>query len=52
MQRRWPAGSIAEYIKLIDDPTHTINEDDTYNLSETQARAILELDCNVSHKLA
>ena len=43
MQRRWPAGSIAEYIKLIDDPTHTINEDDTYNLSETQARAILEL---------
>ena len=43
MQRRWPAGSIAEYIKLIDDPTHTINKDDTYNLSETQARAILEL---------
>ena len=43
MQRRWPAGSITEYIKLIDDPTHTINEDDTYNLSETQARAILEL---------
>ena len=43
MKRRWPAGSIAEYIKLIDDPTHTINEDDTYNLSETQARAILEL---------
>ncbi len=43
MQRRWPAGSISEYIKLIDDPTHTINKDDTYNLSETQARAILEL---------
>ena len=43
MLRRWPAGSIAEYIKLIDDPTHTINEDNTYNLSETQARAILEL---------
>ena len=43
MRRRWPAGSIAEYIKLIDDPTHTINKDDTYNLSETQARAILEL---------
>ena len=37
MQRRWPAGSIAEN-KLIDDPTHTINEDDTYNLSETRAR--------------
>ena len=43
MKRRWPAGSIAEYIKLIDDPTHTINKDETYNLSETQARAILEL---------
>ena len=43
MQRRWPAGSIVEYIKLIDDPTHKVNEDDTYNLSETQARAILEL---------
>ena len=43
MLRRWPAASIAEYIKLIDDPTHTINKDDTYNLSETQARAILEL---------
>ena len=43
MQRRWPAGSIIEYIKLIDDPTHKVNKDDTYNLSETQARAILEL---------
>ncbi|MEL7211987.1 MAG: DNA gyrase subunit A [Pseudomonadota bacterium] len=43
MTRRWPAQDIAEYIKLIDDPTHTMNEDGTYNLSETQARAILEL---------
>ena len=43
MTRRWPAQSIAEYIKLVDDPTHTINEDGTYNLSEAQARAILEL---------
>jgi len=43
MTRRWPAHDIAEYIQLIDDPTHTINEDGTYNLSETQARAILEL---------
>ncbi|THD74919.1 DNA gyrase subunit A [Thalassobius vesicularis] len=43
MTRRWPAGSIAEYIRLIDDPTHTMNDDGTYNLSETQARAILEL---------
>jgi DNA gyrase subunit A len=43
MTRRWPAASILEYIKLIDDPTHTANEDGTYNLSEAQARAILEL---------
>ena len=43
MARRWPAHDIVEYIKLIDDPTHKINEDDTYFLSETQARAILEL---------
>ncbi len=43
MTRRWPAGAIIEYIKLIDDPTHPINDDGTYNLSEAQARAILEL---------
>lgn len=43
MTRRWPAQDIAEYIQLIDDPTHKMNEDGTYNLSETQARAILEL---------
>jgi DNA gyrase subunit A len=43
MTRRWPAHDIAEYIQLIDDPSHKMNEDGTYNLSETQARAILEL---------
>lgn len=43
MTRRWPAQEIGEYIQLIDDPTHKMNEDGTYNLSETQARAILEL---------
>ena len=43
MTRAWPAHDIAEYIRLIDDPTHTINEDGTYHLSEIQARAILEL---------
>ena len=43
MERRWPAAGIADYIRLIDDPTHTMNDDGTYNLSETQARAILEL---------
>ncbi|GIT92179.1 DNA gyrase subunit A [Jannaschia pagri] len=43
MERRWPAEDILPYIALIDDPTHKANEDGTYNLSETQARAILEL---------
>ena len=43
MTRRWPAGEIIPFIKLIDDPTHTANDDGTYNLSETQARAILDL---------
>jgi DNA gyrase subunit A len=43
MTRRWPADDILEYIALIDDPTHKANEDGTYNLSQTQARAILDL---------
>ncbi|EBA09010.1 DNA gyrase subunit A [Sagittula stellata] len=43
MERRWPAQDILPYIALIDDPTHKANEDGTYNLSETQARAILDL---------
>ncbi|MEM9583168.1 MAG: DNA gyrase subunit A [Pseudomonadota bacterium] len=43
MTRAWPAQDIADYIRLIDDPTHTVNEDGTYHLSETQARAILDL---------
>ena len=46
MERRWPAREIAEYIQLIDDPNHMINEDGTYNLSEVQARAILDLRLN------
>ncbi|MEO0936689.1 MAG: DNA gyrase subunit A [Pseudomonadota bacterium] len=43
MTRRWPAQDILPYIQLIDDPTHTANADGTYNLSEAQARAILDL---------
>ncbi|WP_273788290.1 MULTISPECIES: DNA gyrase subunit A [Bartonella] len=43
MERRWPAMDVAPLIKLIDDPRHIIHEDGTYNLSEEQARAILEL---------
>ncbi|MCJ8518270.1 DNA gyrase subunit A [Pseudorhizobium tarimense] len=43
MTRRWPAHDVDALIRLIDDPRHKINEDGTYNLSEEQARAILEL---------
>ena len=43
MRRAWPAADIAPYISLIDDPSHRVREDGTYLLSETQARAILEL---------
>jgi DNA gyrase subunit A len=43
MVRRWPAADVEALILLIDDPRHRINEDGTYNLSEEQARAILDL---------
>ncbi|MFV0411067.1 MAG: DNA gyrase subunit A [Paracoccus sp. (in: a-proteobacteria)] len=43
MARRWPAHEILEYLRLIDDPRHPVNDDGTYYLSETQARAILDL---------
>ncbi len=43
MTRRWPAHDVESLIRLIDDPRHRINDDLTYNLSEEQARAILEL---------
>ncbi len=43
MTRAWPATDIAAYISLIDDPSHRVQADGTYFLSETQARAILEL---------
>ena len=39
----WPAGEVAPFIALIDDPAHQINDDQTYRLSEAQARAILDL---------
>ncbi|MCU0830479.1 MAG: DNA gyrase subunit A [Rhizobiaceae bacterium] len=43
MERRWPAKDVAPLVALIDDPRHGLNADDTYNLSEEQAKAILEL---------
>jgi DNA gyrase subunit A len=43
MERNWPARDVAPLVALIDDPRHRLNEDGTYNLSEEQARAILDL---------
>ncbi len=43
MERHWPAGDVEALLRLIDDPRHKIRDDGTYKLSETQARAILEL---------
>ncbi len=43
MARDWPAMDIAPLIALVDDPLHRVAEDGTYRLSETQARAILDL---------
>src|SRR5205823_9068740 len=43
MGRDWPARDVEAMITLIDDPRHRINADGTYVLSETQARAILDL---------
>ncbi|KMO44366.1 DNA gyrase subunit A [Methylobacterium tarhaniae] len=43
MARDWPAEDIAPLIALVDDPRHRVSEAGTYRLSETQARAILDL---------
>jgi len=43
MARDWPANDVSALIELIDDPSHKMNADGTYRLSETQARAILDL---------
>lgn len=42
MTREWPAADVADMISLIDDLSHKVI-DGTYKLSETQARAILDL---------
>ncbi len=43
MGRDWPARDMAPLVALIADPRHTLTEDGACRLSETQARAILEL---------
>jgi DNA gyrase subunit A len=43
MARDWPAEAVAPLFALIDDPRHGISAGGTARLSETQARAILDL---------
>ena len=43
MARDWTAGDVVPLIELIDEPGRTVDEAGFYKLSETQARAILEL---------
>jgi DNA gyrase subunit A len=43
MERHWPAVDIAPLVALIADPRHKLAADNTYQLSEVQARAILDL---------
>jgi DNA gyrase subunit A len=43
MARHWPALDVAPLIALIDDPRHRLAEDGTYQVSDAQARAILDL---------
>ncbi|RPH65579.1 MAG: DNA gyrase subunit A, partial [Hyphomicrobiales bacterium] len=43
MARAWPAKDMAPLIALIADPRHRLAADDTYRLSDEQARAILDL---------
>ncbi len=49
MERHWPVGEIMPLIRLVDDPRHKVDEtaaEPTYQMSEEQARAILELRLN------
>lgn len=41
--KTWAAKDVAPLIELIDDPDHPLTDDKHYQMSETQAKAILEL---------
>ncbi|MFD2262586.1 DNA gyrase subunit A [Lacibacterium aquatile] len=43
LARSWPAQDVAALIRLIDDPDYPLAADNTYRLSEAQAKAILDL---------
>jgi len=41
--KRWDVGDVKPLIDLIDDPEYFVDENNSYQMSETQARAILDL---------
>jgi DNA gyrase subunit A len=43
VSRNWPVGDVAPLIALIDDPEYPVANDNTYKMSDVQARAILDL---------
>ncbi|MEM9469656.1 MAG: DNA gyrase subunit A [Pseudomonadota bacterium] len=43
LAKKWPALDVAPLIELIDDPEHPLEGDNTYQMSEAQAKAILDL---------
>lgn len=43
LAKRWPVGDVKPLIELIDDPEFPVHDDGTYQISEIQARAILDL---------
>jgi len=43
LAKSWDAKDVAPLIELIDDPEHPLNDDGTYQMSEVQAKAILDL---------
>ena len=43
LAKRWPAKDIKPLIELIDDPEHQLDAQDSYQMSEVQAKEILDL---------
>lgn len=43
LAKPWPAMDVSPLIALIDDPEHFVDDNGKYQMSETQAKAILEL---------
>ena len=43
LKRDWPAKDLINFIKIVDDPRHTLKKADKYNLSSEQGDAILDL---------